>query len=79
MAQVLIPLAIPVLGMLATKVDVETTITQNSLPLSNAVPVVVVMLQHQSGTSILIMMQLMSTLLSFLSPTKITKEELLMF
>ena len=79
MAQVLIPLAIPVLGMLATKVDVETTITQNSLPLSNAVPVVVVMLQHQSGTSILIMMQLMSTLLSFLSPTKIIKEELLMF
>ena len=79
MAQVLIPLEIPVLGMLATKVDVETTITQNSLPLSNAVPVVVVMLQHQSGTSILIMMQLMSTLLSFLSPTKIIKEELLMF
>ena len=79
MAQVLIPLEIPVLGMLATKVDVETTITQISSPLLSAVPVVVVTLQHQNGTSTLIMMLLMSILQSSLLLTKITREELLMF
>ena len=66
-------------GMLATKVVVETTITQNLLPLSNAVPVVVVLLQCQNGTSTLITMQLINTLQNFQLLTKITKEESLMF
>ena len=66
-------------GMLATKVVVETTTTQNLLPLSNAVPVVVVLLQCQNGTSTLITMQLINTLQNFQLLTKITKEESLMF
>jgi hypothetical protein len=65
--------------MLATKVAVETTITKNLLPLLNAVLVVVVSPQRQSGTSILITIQLISILQNFLLLTKITKEELLMF
>ena len=65
--------------MLATKVAVETTITQNLLPLLNAVLVAVVSPQRQSGTSILITIQLTSILQNFLLLTKITKEELLMF
>ena len=40
MVKVLIPLAISVTGMLVTKVAVETTTMQNSLPLLNVVPVV---------------------------------------
>jgi hypothetical protein len=65
--------------MLATKVAVETTITKNLMPLLNAVLVVVVSPQHQSGTSISITIQLTSILQSSLLLTKITKEELLMF
>ena len=65
-------------GMLATKVAVESMTTNISPLLTSAVPVVVVWLQCQNGTSTLITMQLTDTLLNSQLLTKNIKEKLQM-
>ena len=79
MAQQLIHLEIPVTGIIGTQVAVEPMTTNISLPLTNAVPVVVVWLQFQNGTSTLITMQQTSTLQNSQLLTKNTQRKLLMF